>query len=46
MPLLIILGFFEKWLEIKFISREVEANTKPPETPLTWNSQKLVPYFC
>jgi hypothetical protein len=45
MPLLIILSFFEKWLEIKFISKEAEANTKPLETPLTWNSRKLIPLF-
>jgi hypothetical protein len=45
MPLLIIIGFFEKWLEIKFISREAEANTKPPETPRIWNFWKLVHLF-
>jgi hypothetical protein len=45
MPLLIILSFFERWQEIRFISKEAEVNTKPPETLLTWNFWKLVPLF-
>jgi hypothetical protein len=43
---LIILGLFEKWLEIKFISKEAKANTKHQRHHIHGIFGNLSTYFC
>ena len=45
MPLLITLVFFEKWLGIKFKSREAEVNTKPRDITYMEFSETRPPIF-